>query len=247
MCGKIGDAMKINCFWEHNGADTLLHCTDVLGAFTRGATLDIAKSKMPNELRAFARWSGTRVIDGCEIVIAEEKISALDIRDADSDAIFDCETQPMTADEYLSLKNLTLKSAADFLALYRSVSDKNASREKERSTFYGKVPRTAEEMYVHTKNVNAYYFGEVGVECDNDGDILSARERGFDLLESGSDFLRNKVFDGSYGEKWSIKKVLRRFIWHDRIHAKAMYRAARCIFGTKGVSDVFLFDEHADK
>lgn len=234
--------MKINCFWEHNGGDTLLHCTDVLGAFTRGATLDIAKSKMPNELRAFTRWSGTRVTDDCEIVVAEEKISALDICDADSDAIFDCETLPMTADEYLRLKSLSLKSAADFSALYRSVPDKNASRKIERSTFYGKVPRTAEEMYVHTKNVNSYYFGEIGVECDNDGDILGARQRGFDLLERMPDFLRNKTVDGSYGEKWSVKKVLRRFIWHDRIHAKAMYRVARSIFGADGVSDVFLFD-----
>lgn len=38
-----------------------------------------------------------------------------------------------------------------------------------RKTFYGAVPRTAEEMYVHTKNVNAYYFGEIGVEAGNDG------------------------------------------------------------------------------
>ena len=37
------------------------------------------------------------------------------------------------------------------------------------------------------------------------------------------DFLENVVVAGSYGEDWSLRKVLRRFIWHDRIHAKAMY------------------------
>lgn len=52
-----------------------------------------------------------------------------------------------------------------------------------RKTFYGAVPRTAEEMYVHTKNVNAYYFGEIGVEAGNDGDILSCRCEGFARLE----------------------------------------------------------------
>ena len=28
-------------------------------------------------------------------------------------------------------------------------------------------------MYEHTKNVNAYYFGEIGVEADNEGDFSS--------------------------------------------------------------------------
>lgn len=28
-------------------------------------------------------------------------------------------------------------------------------------------------------------------------------------------------------EEWTIKKVLRRFIWHDRIHAKSMVKILR--------------------
>ena len=111
----------------------------------------------------------------------------------------------------------------------------------ERRTFYGAVPRTAREMYEHTKNVNSYYFGEIGVQADNEGTISDCRRRGFLLLEGQPDFLKNRVFGGSYGEEWSLRKVLRRFVWHDRIHAKAMYRMALRTFG-EGVPNVFCFD-----
>lgn len=51
----------------------------------------------------------------------------------------------------------------------------------------------------------------------------------------------NKVYKGSYGELWSLKKVLRRFIWHDRIHAKVMYRMAVRTFGEGCVWNRFGF------
>ena len=67
--------------------------------------------------------------------------------------LFESEKAPLTAEEYKKLKALALKSAQDFLALYDSVPDKNATAAPERKTFYGKVPRSADEMYAHTKNV----------------------------------------------------------------------------------------------
>ena len=39
-----------------------------------------------------------------------------------------------------------------------------------------------------------------------------------------------------------LSKVLRRFIWHDRIHAKAMYRMAVKTFGSNVVPNIFQFD-----
>ena len=139
------------------------------------------------------------------------------------------------------MKALALKSAGDFYELYLSVPNKNESCLTERTTFYGMVPRTARQMYEHTKNVNAYYFGEVGVEADNNGSILKCRERGFELLEQNPQFLSNPVFEGSYGEQWTVRKMLRRFLWHDRIHAKAMYRMAVKTFGISGAKNVFRF------
>ena len=155
--------------------------------------------------------------------------------------LFESEQAQLTIEEYEVLKTLALKSAKDFLALYESIPDKNAAAAPERKTFYGRVPCTANEMYEHTKNVNTYYFAEIAVEADRDGNIYECRKRGFEALESNPDFLQNTVRKGSYGEDWSLRKVLRRFIWHDRIHAKAMYRMAIKVFGAEHVVNPFYF------
>jgi len=233
--------MTINCVWEHNGRDTLLYAVDFVGAYTRGETLEAAVRKMQAEICSYLKWCGKKAVTSMDIVIIEEKVSELAICDADSDVLFESEKAPLTAEEYIKLKALALKSAQDFLALYDSVPDKNATAAPERKTFYGQVPRTANEMYEHTKNVNTYYFAEIAVEADHDGNIYECRKRGFEALESNPDFLQNTVRKGSYGEDWSLRKVLRRFIWHDRIHARAMYRMAIKVFGAEHVANPFCF------
>ena len=235
--------MTINCVWEHNGRDTLLYAVDFVGAYTRGETLEAAVRKMQAEICSYLKWCGKKAVTSMDIVIIEEKVSELAICDADSDVLFESEKAPLTAEEYIKLKALALKSAQDFLALYDSVPDKNATAAPERKTFYGQVPRTANEMYEHTKNVNTYYFAEIAVEADHDGNIYECRKRGFEALESSPDFLQNTVRKGSYGEDWSLRKVLRRFIWHDRIHAKAMYRMATKVFGAESIVNPFYFFE----
>ena len=231
----------VNCVWEHNGDDTLLYAVDYIGAYTRGESLEIAMSKMPGEIVSYLKWLGDDTSDNIEAVITQEKDSELAIKDADSDVLFESEKVPLTADEYEKLKALALKSAKDFLALYESIPNKSATVIAERKTFYGQVPRSADEMYEHTKNVNEYYFAEIEVDADNSGTIYECRKRGFEALEKKPDFLQNAVIEGSYGEDWSLRKVLRRFIWHDRIHARAMYRMAVRLFGENAVTNVFRF------
>lgn len=232
--------MKIRCVWEHNGNDSILYADNLTGAYTRGETKEIALQKMRREVVSYLEWKGAAVPDSLETMIVQEKASLLEISDADSDVLFEEEKRPLTRAEYEELKALALKSAQDFLDLYEAIPDRNKSCLPIRKTFYGQVPRTASEMYEHTKNVNDYYFGEIGVETDHEGTIVECRQRGFAMLESQPDFLENIVYPGSYGEEWSLRKVLRRFIWHDRIHAKAMYRMAVKTFGG-GIPDPFHF------
>lgn len=235
--------MRIECAWEHNGNDTLLHAVNLPGAFTRGATKAEALQKMEQEARAYLRWRGDAVPETLSAEIVQDVPSALDIRDADSDILLPGEADPLTPEEYAGLKKLALKSAGDFLQLYEAIPHKDRSENPVRKTFYGQVPCTAEEMYRHTKNVNAYYFGEIEVDADNSGNILECRRRGFEMLEAKPGYLENPVMEGSYGEAWTLRKVLRRFLWHDRIHARAMYKMALRTFGDGSVPDIFAFTE----
>jgi len=235
-------AMKIGCVWEHNGDDTILYAIDLVGAFARGASREEALRKLPRELISYGKWAGDPIPEPFEVEISQEKCSELNIRDADSDVLFESERENLTQAEYETLKRLVLKSARDVFALYESFPDKHRTSLPSRETFYGMVPRTAEEMYQHTKNVNAYYWGEIGVDADNEGTIVENRLRGFEALEAKPDFLTGGVTEGSYAEQWSLPKVLRRFLWHDRIHARAMYRMGVKTFGAGVIPDVFRFE-----
>ncbi|ABX43231.1 hypothetical protein [Lachnoclostridium phytofermentans] len=234
--------MKIRCVWEHNGNDTLLYSDNFIGAYTRGRSKDIALEKMQGEVESYLRWQNELIPDSLVPEIVQQKESQLQICDADSDIIFDEEKKPLTKEEYLRLKELALKSASDFLKLYEMIPDKNKSVLPKRKTFYGDAPRTAYEMYEHTKNVNSYYFGEINTQVDNKGTIYTCRKKGFELLEQNSNYLINQLVESSYDEFWSLRKVLRRFIWHDRIHAKAMYKMAIKTFGYNSVENVFKFN-----
>ena len=233
--------MIVRCVWEHNENDTLLYAADYIGAYTRGESLDTAVAKMQLEIASYLKWRKESLSEEITVDIVQKKESKLDIRDADSDVIFSDERLPLTVEEYESLKELSLRSARDFLTLYESVPDKNAGAAEKRITFYGNVPRTASEMYEHTKGVNSYYFSEIGVDADNIGNIYECRKRGFELLESKDGFLDDPVTLGSYLEEWSLRKVIRRFIWHDRIHARAMYRMAVALWGADNIADPFCF------
>ena len=233
--------MKIRCVWEHNGDDTLLYAVDFVGAYTRGENLRAAIAKMPEEISVYAKWAGVEVEDNITVEIVQEKDSALQIADADSDVIFDDEKEILSIENYEKLKALALKSASDFYDMYISVPDADSVISEDVGTFYGKKPKTAREMYEHTKNVNAYYFGEIGVDADNDGNIYECRKRGYEILEKKDGFLNSKAVEGSYGEMWSVNKALRRFIWHDRIHAKAMYRRTAAKFGRDKIENPFKF------
>ena len=235
--------MTIRCIWEHNGEDTLLYAEEYPGAYARGKSFAEASAKMKEEICLYCLWADIPVNPSLDILVVQEKVSELAICDADSDVLFDNERHAMTMPEYLKLKMLTMKSAYDFEALYQSVPDKDYCMLSERNTFYGPVPRTAEEMYQHTKKVNDYYFGEIGIDADHKGTIAECRQRGFSALEQKPDFLRAPACEGSYGEEWSLRKMLRRFLWHDRIHAKAMWRKASVSFGKQSIENPFFFDD----
>ena len=172
---------------EHNEKGVLLYAVNFPGAFTRGVSQEEAMAKWDREIASYLRWRDGAAPAALRCVprIVQDRESALHVEDADSDILFDSEAQPMDRSAYQDLKALALRSAADFLDLYQSLPDKDRSPLPVRSSFYGPVPRTGREMYRHTKNVNSYYFGEIGVAASNEPDILRCREAGFAALERG--------------------------------------------------------------
>ena len=121
-----GEFMKIKFVWEHNGNDSLLHAVDFVGAYTRRPSKEAAIEKMPAEIASYARWIGVRVYGPFEVEVAQEVESKLDIRDADTEAIFEVERKSCCWTN-TNGKADRPKVRARFLFLYEAIPDKNKS------------------------------------------------------------------------------------------------------------------------
>ena len=226
---------------EYSDKGCLLYSLDCPGAFARGSTREEACAKLGYDMDAWCRWSGEPLTYGAVLVVEEKYQPDMKVEDADSDMLFEAERCPMSMEEYEFLRELVLKSARDFDALYASIPDPDTLLGEARETFYGDYPNTARKMYTHTNSVTAYYVGELNAEVDNLPGFYENRINGINAIEAIPDFLNLPVIEGSYDEQWSLRKVLRRFLWHDRIHARAMYRRAKTVWGEQ-IADPFRFD-----
>lgn len=223
-------AMILHAVWEHNEIGGILWSEEQPGASGRAATLDEAKEKLKLDIQRYWQWCQTMDeywdLNMEDIVVIQEVNSSLQVQDADSDVLFRSETNVLTMQAYEIRKQRCIQSAKDFMQLYRSIPKKLYTDIFPRKTFYGIIPTTAQEMYDHINHVTSYYMGEIGVPLDDVANIVENRIQAFILLEKQEHYLQNKVFIGNYNEEWTLAKVMRRFIWHDTIHAKAMYRMA---------------------
>lgn len=234
--------MKIEAVCEYNDLGYLIYAANYPGAFVRGTSENEALAKFPGEVRSYLRWRGetTPGFDAPEIETVQRKLSDLQICDADSDVLFDLERQPMTQAEYEAQKLLVLKSAEDFEALYRSIPNPDISGRPPRRTFYGAVPRTPRQMYEHVNQTTSYYAAAMGVELENLPDLYANRMQVLAEIEQPEDFLEGPVHIAPDGESWTLRKLLRRFLWHDRIHARAMWRTATALWGDS-IANPFYF------
>jgi hypothetical protein len=232
----------VNIVVEYNESGYLLYVADYPGAFTRGKTKEEALGKIPMEILSYNVWRNhVATQSDVSVAIVQEWKTSLNVTDADSDVIFDSERTPLTESEYASLKSLVLKSAEDFRTLYASIPDKNLAAKPSRKTFHGEVPLTANQMMVHTNSVTRYYVAQLGIQLDNATDICENRLNAMRCIEMLPGCLDSAAVLGDYEEWWSLRKILRRFLWHDRIHAKAMYRMAVHLWGEDAVENPFYF------
>ena len=236
--------MRVDVLLEYNDKGCSVFVENLCGAFTRGAAKEEALAKLPQEAKRYLLWAEGVDPADCgqiEIRIVGEQKCELAVEDADGNALFPSERLPMDLTEYIRKKSLALKSAKDYTLLYQSIPQKDRGLRKSRSCFYGKIPTSANEMLKHTNDTLAYYAAGVCLPFDNEGDLVQNRTRLFKQLEVSPNFLKPLVTTASDGELWTEKKLLRRLLWHDRIHAKALYRRAITFWQKDRIADPFFF------
>lgn len=228
---------------EYNEKGAMLWADAYPGAYSRGETVAKALEKFPKALSEYTAWAhgAPLTLAESDFVVTHAYQTSLRVDDADSDVLFPSERLPMDMTEYTQKKLLCIRSAQDFEKLFASIPQKDRSLRKSRRTFYGKIPCSAREMAEHTNNTLAYYAHAIGVPFENEGSLSENRKRLFRAIESTPDFLFPRIHTDTDGELWTLKKLMRRLLWHDRIHAHALYRLAITFWQKERIANPFRF------
>jgi len=94
---------------------------------------------------------------------------------------------------------------------------------RNRTTFYGQAPRTIGEIFDHVRRTQRYYLSRTGLQLatGKPDDFLAMRKYCTRQLREYFSRSGNSTIFAIDNEQWTLKKILR-FIWHDRIHGKAI-------------------------
>lgn len=221
---KLPDVVSI--VFETNGKGYLGFIVELPGAFVRGKTKNEAIAKVNQEVNLYLKWLNMEKKRDYNVKVVQMHRSSLMVEDADNEILLEADKETMDEEEFKDLLNLAWFSGETFLRLYTSTKFKDwADDARIRKTFYGDNLTTIQEICDHVKGCQYYYLSRTGYEFEE-------KEEGF--METGK-FCTEKIRELYYknnnsivfdvdNELWTLKKILRRFIWHDRIHGKAMTR-----------------------
>lgn len=181
--------MEIWAAVEYNESGCMAFARDYPGAFARGKEQTEALNKLAGDVAAYWRWlTGAAPALG-PVRVAEHWPSKAQLADGDTEMLLEGEEAPLLESEYRHLQGVALRSAGDFLRLYRAIPEPDRELMPPRQTFYGPVPRTAAEMLIHVAGVNAYYFSRIGVAAGDGLEMVQQRAAGFAVLESQGGYL----------------------------------------------------------
>ncbi len=235
---------ELDVIQEYNDRGVTLWSLACPGAFARAETAAQAAKKLPAACRRYRLWAKLPM-DG---TVGEEQIRYVRrikvdaaVEEGFTAVLFPEEKLPLDMARYTALKVLCLSSARDFETLFASIPQKDRALLKSRRTLYGKVPVTAREMLEHVANGQRAWAAVFGIELGDEQGLLAARKRLFAGLEAQPGYLSGRVVLAPDGEPWTMSKLLRRLLWHDAIHGRALYRKAITFWQKERIRNPFGF------
>ena len=230
---------------EYNDKGVTLWSLRYPGAFARGETAAESVRKLPAACRRYRLWAKLPIeadAAGDEQVRCTRKIKVdAPVEEGFTAALFPEEKLALDMARYTSLKTLCLISARDLETLFASIPQKDRALLKSRRTVYGKVPVTAREMLSHVIEAQRTWSTLFGVNLGESQGLLAGRKRLFAELERQPGYLDGRLVTGPDGELWTLRKLLRRLLWHDALHGRALYRKAVTFWQKERIKNPFGF------
>lgn len=217
---------KVSVGFDASRKGTMGFLVELPGAFVRGNTEEEALAKVDSEVKAYLKWLGLKPLHNRYRGTAVQRhLCLLMVEDADSEILLDADRGPMDKDEFELMVNLVSHSGEAFESLFLKAEFKDwTDNSKLRRTFHGRCPATIRETYEHVNATQLYYASRAGIKIVKGSDFMRVRESclsGIGRLFCGNG--NSRIYEVN-AELWTLKKILRRFVWHDRIHGKATVR-----------------------
>lgn len=212
--------------FETNGKGWIGYLVDLPGAFVRGRSETECLSKAHTETTAWARWLGLSAPDQVKAVTAQTHHSTLCVEDADNEVLLDHDRTRLPNERFAAWVAVANRSGADLQHLFDGVSHPDRpDPARDRRTFLGDCPCTIRDVFDHVDQVQRYYLACLGLSPELSAPAFPDRRREClarlsDAREAG----RDDIVTTDEGERWTIAKAIRRYIWHDRIHARSIVR-----------------------
>jgi len=222
----IARARRISVALETNGRGFIGFIVQLQGAYVRGKTEEEALSKVDSEVGLYAKWLGAEPPVHYDIHVSQRHTCTLTVEDADSEILLDDDKSPVSDHAFKEFCDLATYSGETFYALYRNAELENWVDERRiRKTFYGETPKTIREILEHVNGTQYYYLSRANLTLkERTRDFLQSRRNCLVVLR---DLFQEQHDDQLFrvdNEEWTLRKILRRFVWHDRIHGKAIVR-----------------------
>lgn len=220
---------------EYNEEGYLFTLMDFPGAYLRGKTENEALAKLGGEIRSYQRWRGDTqlLLDPLDWEITERILSAGQVSQGQSTALFRADCAPLSPREYQTLKLLVLRSARDLRRVYEAIPNPDISGRQEQFCYYGRSPRTPRDFLERINSLTTWLLTVFGLHVEAVPDVYGNRLQALSELEDLPDFLACQVYTAPDGEEWTLRKALRRFLWCDRLYGKALWRTATALWGSE--------------
>jgi len=215
----------VSIAFETNGRGYIGFIVELPGAFIRSRTEKEAIAKVNREVNSYLKWLEIEQKPEYKIQVIQRHRSLLMVEDADNEILLEADKKTMDVEEFRNSLDLVWFSGETFLQLYTNTKFKDWIDESRiRKTFYGDNPKTIQEIFDHVKYCQYYYLSRMKITEEIEGDFMAIRKFCLKKLKVLYRENNNSLIFEIDNELWALKKVLRRFIWHDRIHGKAITR-----------------------
>ena len=224
---SLAASSKLSVALETNGKGFHGFIVELPGAFVRGSKEQEALSKVQHEATSYLAWLGIELKQLPTARKVQTHLCKLMVEDADCEILLDVDRAPMSDREFQLLVELAKHSGLSFTKLYDLVKLKDwIDKARIRKTFYGQNKKTIKEIFDHVKRTQYYYMSRIPVPFSEDETLpfMEIRESSLDSLARLFRKEANSKVYNVENEEWTLKKILRRFVWHDRIHGKAITR-----------------------